>query len=101
MKKRARSMLLMRQEPLWPKEWSSGAVALGGQGCIVKIDGNKLWRQIDRIQAVYDALSAPLRQISENAGEEPSVVVYKGLEKIRTFGYNARNKEYVDLLRKE
>ena len=29
------------------------------------------------VQAVYDALSAPLRQISENAGEEPSVVARK------------------------
>ena len=52
------------------------------------------------IQAVYDALSAPLRQISENAGEEPSVVVSKVLEnKSESFGYNARNKEYVDLLK--
>ena len=46
------------------------------------------------IQAVYDALSAPLRQISENAGEEPSVVVSKVLEnKSESFGYNARNKD--------
>ncbi|MEC7170761.1 MAG: TCP-1/cpn60 chaperonin family protein, partial [Candidatus Thermoplasmatota archaeon] len=52
------------------------------------------------VQAVYDALSAPLRQISENAGEEPSVVVSKVLEnKSESFGYNARNKEYVDLLK--
>ena len=51
------------------------------------------------VQAVYDALSAPLRQISENAGEEPSVVVSKVLEnKSESFGYNARNKEYVCLL---
>jgi len=51
------------------------------------------------VQAVYDALSAPLRQISENAGEEPSVVVAKVIENDSdNFGYNARNKEYVDLL---
>ena len=49
------------------------------------------------VQAVFDALSAPLRQISENAGEEPSVVVSKVLENdSETFGYNARNKKYVD-----
>ena len=43
------------------------------------------------------ALQAPLRQISENAGWEGSVVVNKVLEGTGSFGFNARAENYEDL----
>jgi chaperonin GroEL len=47
------------------------------------------------------ALQAPIRQIADNAGVEGSIVVGKLLEqKIPTFGYDAQNNEYCDLVAK-
>ena len=51
------------------------------------------------IAIVRRALQAPIRQISENAGVEGSIVVGKILEnKSATFGFNAQTEEYVDLV---
>ncbi len=53
------------------------------------------------INIVLKALEAPLRQIAENAGVEGSIVVGKILEnKSETFGFDAQNEEYVDMLEK-
>jgi chaperonin GroEL len=53
------------------------------------------------INIVLKALEAPIRQISENAGVEGSIVVGKILEnKTETFGFDAQNEEYVDLVAK-
>ena len=47
------------------------------------------------------ALEAPIRQIAENAGVEGSIVVGKILEnKDETFGFDAQNEEYVDMIDK-
>ena len=47
------------------------------------------------------ALEAPIRQISENAGVEGSIVVGKILEnKSETFGFDAQTEEYVDMVAK-
>ena len=43
------------------------------------------------------ALEEPLRQIVENTGEEPSVVLNKVVEK-GNFGFNAQTGEYGDLV---
>ena len=44
---------------------------------------------------------APLRQIAENAGVEGSIVVNKILEnKSETFGFDAQNEDYVDMIDK-
>ncbi len=52
------------------------------------------------IQIVRRALQAPLRQIADNAGLEPSVVVQKVLSGgSDAFGLNAETGEYVDLLK--
>ncbi len=52
------------------------------------------------IAIVRRALQSPIRQIVENAGEEASVVVGKLLEqKSKTFGYDAQNHTYVDLVK--
>jgi chaperonin GroEL len=53
------------------------------------------------INIVLKALEAPLRQIAENAGVEGSIVVNKILEnKSETFGFDAQNEEYVDMVEK-
>ncbi len=44
------------------------------------------------------AMEEPLRQIVANAGDEPSVVLFKVLEGAGNFGYNAANGEYGDLV---
>lgn len=51
------------------------------------------------VAIVRRALQAPIRQISENAGVEGSIVVGKVLENpSATFGFNAQTEEYVDLV---
>ena len=53
------------------------------------------------INIVRRALQAPIRQISQNAGVEGSIVVGKVLgNKSDTFGYDAQNDEYVDMIDK-
>jgi chaperonin GroEL len=53
------------------------------------------------INIVLKAIEAPIRQIAENAGVEGSIVVGKILEsKSETFGFDAANDEYVDLIEK-
>ena len=53
------------------------------------------------INIVLKALEAPLRQIAENSGVEGSIVVNKIMEnKSETYGFDAQNEEYVDMLDK-
>jgi chaperonin GroEL len=53
------------------------------------------------INIVLKALEAPIRQIAENAGVEGSIVVGKILdEKSETFGFDAQNEAYVDMIAK-
>jgi chaperonin GroEL len=50
------------------------------------------------VKIVLRAIEAPLRQIVQNAGDEPSVVVNKVLEGQGNFGYNAATGEYGDMI---
>ncbi|MDD3884003.1 MAG: chaperonin GroEL [Gallionella sp.] len=50
------------------------------------------------ITIVLRAMESPLRAITENAGDEPSVVVNKVLEGKGSYGYNAATGEYGDML---
>src|SRR6187455_878175 len=53
------------------------------------------------IAIVRKAIQTPLRQIVENAGVEGSIVVGKILEnRSETYGFDAQNEEYVDLIEK-
>ena len=53
------------------------------------------------INIVLKALEAPIRQIAENAGVEGSIVVSKIMEeKSETFGFDAQNEAYVDMIDK-
>jgi chaperonin GroEL len=52
------------------------------------------------IEIIGRAIEAPIRQIAYNAGVEGSIVVGKLLEqKSLTFGYDAQNNEYVDMVK--
>jgi len=50
------------------------------------------------IKIVLRALEEPMRQIVQNAGDEPSVVVNKVVEGKGNFGFNAATSEYGDLV---
>ena len=50
------------------------------------------------IKIVLRALEEPMRQIVQNAGDEPSVVVNKVVENKGNFGFNAATGEYGDLV---
>jgi chaperonin GroEL len=50
------------------------------------------------ITIVLRAMESPIRAITLNAGDEPSVVVNKVLEGKGSFGYNAATGEYGDML---
>ena len=50
------------------------------------------------IKIVLRALEEPLRQIVDNAGDEPSVVVNKVVEGKGNYGFNAQTGEYGDLV---
>jgi chaperonin GroEL len=50
------------------------------------------------IKIVLRALEEPMRQIVQNAGDEPSVVVNKVIEGKGNFGFNAQTGEYGDLV---
>jgi chaperonin GroEL len=53
------------------------------------------------INIVLKALEAPIRQIAENAGVEGSIVVGKIMdERSETFGFDAQNETYVDMIEK-
>ena len=50
------------------------------------------------INIVTKALEYPIRQISENAGVEGSIVVGKVLSKSGNFGFDAQKEEYCDMV---
>ena len=54
--------------------------------------------QVVGVNIVRRALEAPIRRITENAGEESSVVVAKVKDGEGGYGFNAQTSEYEDLL---
>ena len=50
------------------------------------------------INIVRKAFETPLRQIAENAGEESSVIIAKVIDNEGSFGFNAANGEYGDMI---
>src|SRR6202007_3307922 len=83
-----------------------GIVPGGGVALLrAKKAGGELTNENPDVQAginiVLKALEAPVRQIAENAGVEGSIVVGKILEdKSETFGFDAQNETYVDMVAK-
>ena len=76
-----------------------GVALLRARSVLDDLKSNNSGDRAIGISAVYDALSAPVRQISDNAGQEASVVVNTIISNdSASFGYNARTNEYVDML---
>ncbi|WP_026790891.1 chaperonin GroEL [Pleomorphomonas oryzae] len=74
-----------------------GTALLRAKAAVAKLSSDNL--DIERgIKIVLAALEAPIRQIAVNAGVEGSVVVSKVLEKGDTFGFDAQNETYVDMI---
>jgi chaperonin GroEL len=83
-----------------------GVVAGGGVALIRSLKalngGSNLQLEGDAalgVKIVRHALTAPLRQIAENAGESGAVVVRHVLESKDNEGYNALTGEYVDMFK--
>ncbi|MGE8942281.1 chaperonin GroEL [Leptospira interrogans] len=77
-----------------------GGVALLKATLAINVEGENDDQEAG-IQIVRKALQAPIRQISENAGVEGSIVVGKVLEsRGQTFGYDAQKDEYGDMIEK-
>jgi len=49
------------------------------------------------VKVVIEALDAPIKQILENAGKEPFVIIEKIKEMGEEFGYDALNSKYVNM----
>ena len=75
-----------------------GVALLRAKAAVAKLKSDNPDEQAG-INIVLKALESPIRQIVENAGGEGSIVVGKITEnKSQTFGFNAQNDEYVDML---
>ncbi|SCM76694.1 chaperone Hsp60, peptide-dependent ATPase, heat shock protein [uncultured Pleomorphomonas sp.] len=74
-----------------------GTALLRAKAAVGKLQSSNL--DIERgIKIVLAALETPIRQIAINAGVEGSVVVSKVLEQSETFGFDAQNETYVDMI---
>jgi chaperonin GroEL len=80
-----------------------GIVPGGGVALVRCIDAVKDIKgredQLIGADVVRRALSAPIRQIAANAGQEPGVVFAKVAKGKGAFGYNANTDEYGDLMK--
>jgi chaperonin GroEL len=78
---------------------AGGGVALvRAKNVLAKMTSDSL-DETTGIQIVARAIEAPLRTIVENAGGEGSVVINKVMEGNKSFGYDAKNDTYVDMLK--
>ena len=77
---------------------AGGGVALiRARDAIAKIKGDNLDQEAG-IKIVLRAVEEPLRQIVQNAGVEPSVVVNNVAAGKGNYGYNAANETYGDMI---
>lgn len=77
---------------------AGGGVALiRARNAISKIKGDNLDQEAG-IKIVLRAVEEPLRQITQNAGVEPSVVVNNVAAGKGNYGYNAANETYGDMI---
>ena len=81
-----------------------GIVAGGGTAYINAIEEvAKLTSETQEVQVginiIKRALEEPLRQIAQNAGAEPSVVVEKVRNSSTEIGYDALKEQYVDMIK--
>jgi chaperonin GroEL len=74
-----------------------GVALIRAQKALEKFEAANAEQQFG-VTIVHRALEEPLRQIVQNAGGEPSVVVNEVRNGKSSFGYNARTLEYVDMV---
>src|SRR5881275_1513671 len=74
-----------------------GVAYLRARGNLKNLKGDNTDQEAG-IKIVLRALEEPMRQIVNNSGDEPSVVVNKVVEGKGAYGYNAANGEYGDML---
>ena len=74
-----------------------GVALIRAQAAIAKLKGDND-EQTHGISIMRRAMEMPLRQIIENAGGEPSVVVNKIKDEKGSAGYDAAREEYCDLI---
>ena len=74
-----------------------GVALIRAQAALKALTGENADRTVG-INILRRAIEEPLRQIVTNAGEEASVVLAKVQEGAGSFGYNAANGEYGDLI---
>jgi chaperonin GroEL len=83
--------------------WEEGIVAGGGvaliraRAAVALVKGDNLDQEAG-IKIVLRAVEEPLRQIVQNAGVEPSVVVNNVAAGKGNYGYNAANETYGDMV---
>ncbi len=76
-----------------------GAALLYAGRALEKLKGDNDDQQ-SGIELIKKAIQAPIRQIAENAGAEGSIIVGKVSEKNdATYGYDAQNDNYTDLVK--
>ncbi|WP_029148209.1 chaperonin GroEL [Methylophilus sp. 5] len=77
---------------------AGGGVALiRARDAIAKVKGDNLDQEAG-VKIVLRAVEEPLRQITQNAGVEPSVVVNNVAAGKGNYGYNAANETYGDMI---
>jgi chaperonin GroEL len=77
---------------------AGGGVALiRARAAIAKVKGDNLDQEAG-VKIVLRAVEEPLRQITQNAGVEPSVVVNNVAAGKGNYGYNAANETYGDMI---
>jgi chaperonin GroEL len=77
---------------------AGGGVALiRARAAIAKVKGDNLDQEAG-VKIVLRAVEEPLRQITQNAGVEPSVVVNNVAAGNGNYGYNAANETYGDMI---
>ena len=87
-----------------PRAAVEEGVVAGGGVALVRVASKLTELQGDNedqtvgIRVALRAMESPLRQIVENAGEEPSVVANRVREGNGNFGYNAATEAYGDML---
>jgi chaperonin GroEL len=74
-----------------------GVALIRAQKAVEKLEGKNEDQQFG-IRILARAIEEPLRQIVTNAGEDAAVVLSKVKEGKGTFGYNAANSSYGDML---
>jgi chaperonin GroEL len=74
-----------------------GVALIRAQKALDKLEGSNEDQQVG-IRILFRSIEEPLRQIVDNAGEDPAVILNRVKEGKGSFGYNAATGEFGDML---